>query len=184
MQLILKGRGVELNDRLREYASTKLTRTQRFFERIIKLEAELFEEGNPRGKSHYRCEVVVKTPVQTLRAQGAGADYFAAIDQAADRLERQVKRVKDRLTAHPHRTDNHQLGRLEAEPTDADDGPRIVRTIQTLVKPMPPDEAVLQLEAQGMQFLMFTNAETMAPNVIYRRVDGAYGLIEPRSDRR
>lgn len=177
VQLILKGRGVDLNDRLREYASAKLTKSQRFFDRIIKIEAELSEERNARVKPHYRCEVTVKTPRETMRAHGAGVDYFAAIDQASERLDRQVRKHKDRLTNHGHRVDNH-VESSESSPTEDGLASQIVRTRQTLVKPMSPEEAVLALETQAMQFLLFTSAETLEPSVIYRRSDGGYGLID------
>lgn len=177
MNLILKGRGVELNDRLREYATEKLTRAQKFFERIIKMEVELSQERNPRVKGRHRVEVTVKTPRETLRAHGEGGDYFTAIDQAADRLEKQVKKFKERLSDRNHRAEPS----LEEPPTfeveETDGGPRIVRSRQQLAKPMTPEEAVFELEARGLQFLLFTDADTMGAGVVFRRLDGSFGLI-------
>jgi ribosomal subunit interface protein len=184
VNLILKGRGVELNDRLKDYATEKLTRAQRFFDRIIKMEVELSHERNPRVKESHRVEVTVKTPGETLRAHGGGGDYFSAIDQAADRLEAQVRKFKERRT---NRRGPGSAGlaeaNLEGVPTDAatidgESGPVIVRTPPPLVKPMTPDEAVFELEERHLQFLLFTNAETMGAGVLYRRPDGTYGLIE------
>jgi putative sigma-54 modulation protein len=177
VNLILRGRGIDLNDRLREYASEKLTRSQRFFERIIKMEVELSEERNPRVKARHRVEVTVKTPGETLRAHGEGTDYFAAIDTAADRLESQVKKFKGRLVNRGHRGNNH-LESPMAGGSDPEDGPVIVRQRQVETKPMTPEEAVLELEQGSLQFLLFVNAETMAPGVLYRRPDGSYGLVE------
>ena len=182
MNVILKGRGVDLNERLRGYATDKFTRVQRFFERIIKIDVELSQERNPRVKDRHRVEVTVSTPGETLRATGAGADYFAAIDQAADRLETQVKRHKERFQRRVSRTNSHVPDGAAAYVEDAEDvagaGPVIVRGESTLVKPMSPEEAVLELDETGLQFLLFLNSETMHCAVVYHRSDGAYGLIE------
>lgn len=177
MNLILNGRGIQLNDRLREYATDKFTRAQRFFERIIKIQVEFSEERNPRVRNRHRVEVTVKTPGETLRASGAAGDYFTAIDQAAERLEAQVRKFKERLIHRSHRADNSHEA-FQVATTEGDEGPTIVRQRQIEMKPMTPEEAVLELDTNGLQFLLFTNAETMGTGVLYRKPDGTYGLIE------
>ncbi|HEX9855878.1 MAG TPA: ribosome-associated translation inhibitor RaiA [Acidimicrobiia bacterium] len=187
MNLILTGRGVDLNDRLRGYATDKLTRVERFFDRIIKMEVELSTERNPRVRNGHRVEVVVKTPKDTLHAHGAGGDHFAAIDQAAHRLETQVKKAKARLRNRGQRTNHEPNGRenpgpnSRAAPALDEDGPVIVRLGQPPGKPMAAEEAVLELDSRGLEFWLYTDAETMAPAVVYRRGDGTYGVIEHRS---
>jgi ribosomal subunit interface protein len=182
VNLILSGRGVELDEPLRRYATEKLTRVQRFFDRIIKMEVELRHERNPRVKDPDRVEVTVKTPRETLRVHGEGLDHYAAIDVAADRLEIQIKKHKDRLLARAH---NHRDGRVKAPPVppaDTDDEqPEIVRLRPQVAKPLMPDEARLELDSRGLDFLMFTNAESMRPAVLYRRNGGDLGLIEHES---
>ncbi|MEX0873816.1 MAG: ribosome-associated translation inhibitor RaiA [Actinomycetota bacterium] len=177
MNLILSGRGVDLDDRLREYATEKLTRVQKFFDRIIKMEVELRHERNPRVKDPDRVEIVVKTPGETLRVHGEGADHFAAIDVAADRLERRIKRFKNRLIQRAHRNGKLEEAASFAVNEEADGGPELVRLSQQVVKPLTPDEAILELDTRGLEFLMFTNAESMRAAVLYRRDDG-FGLIE------
>lgn len=177
MNLIVKGRGVDLNDRLRDYATDKFTRAQRFFDRIIRMEVEFSEERNPRVADKHRVDVTVKTPGDTLRASGAAGDYFSAIDRASDRLEAQVKKFKGRLIDRSHRADNH-IESQDLIPAEGDERPVIVRTTQAERKPMTPEEAVMELEDSGMHFLLFTNAETMGPAVLYRRQDGTFGLVE------
>ena len=177
MNLIVKGRGVELNDRLRGYATDKLTKVQRFFERIIQMEVELSQETNPRVREKHKVDVTVKTPRETLRAHGAGGDYFAAIDQAADRLEVQIKKFKDRLNHRGHQRSTRGEQAPTAPPAEAEDEMPLVRVPQQVARPMTPEEALLELDARGLQFLLFTNAETMAAGVVFRR-DGGYGLIE------
>ena len=186
MNLILSGRGVDLDDALRQYATEKLTRVERFFDRIIKMEVELRHERNPRVKDPERCEVVVKTPKQTLRVHGEGLDHFAAIDVAADRLEMQVKKVKERLKDRQHHgSNNHRVASApsaaDTAADDAEDGPVIVRVSPPIDKPLTPEEARLELEERGMQFLVFIDAETMLPSVLYHRPDGDYGLVQAES---
>ena len=179
MNLILSGRGVELDDSLRQYATEKLTRVERFFDRIIKMEVELRHERNPRVKDPDRVEVVVKTPRQTLRVHGEGLDHFAAIDVAVDRLEMQLKKVKERLKDHHNHHGNNNHRAVTAEPEDeAEDEPMIVRVSAPVDKPLTPEEARLELEDRGMQFLVFVDAETMSPSVLYRRPGGDYGLVQ------
>lgn len=173
MNLILSGRGVDLDDSLRGYATEKLTRVQRFFDRIIKMELELTEERNRHGVEH-RAEVIVRTPRETLRAHGEGPDHFAAIDKVSDRLETQLKRVKARLR-------NHREAKpliLDTMPEeDADAAAEIVRVPAQVTKPLTPEEARFELESRGLSFVFFTNAESMRPAVIFKRRTG-FGLIE------
>ncbi len=181
VNLILSGRGVELDDRLRRYATEKLTRVQRFFDRIIKMEVELRHERNRRVKDPERVEVTVKTPGETLRVHGEGIDHFAAIDVAVDRLETQIKKHKSRLLARHHRDARHvpdgSYSRDGSQP-EADGEPDIVRLRPQIAKPLMPEEARLELDARRLSFLLFTNAESMRPAVLYRRDGGNFGLIE------
>lgn len=183
MNLILRTRGTDLNDRLREYAQDKLGRADRIFGRIIKMEVELACEPNPRVKDGHRVEVTAKAPGATLRAHGGGADFYTAIDQAADRLERQLRRFKGRLTDN-HRGRNNSSApasgvpdRVAGENVDGGE-PVITRMEPTAAKPMTPEEAILELEGRGMQFLLYTDSTTLGACVVYRRADGTYGLIE------
>ena len=181
MNLILSGRGVDLDDSLRQYAAEKLARVERFFDRIIKMEVELRHERNPRVKDPNRVEIVVKTPKQTLRVHGEGLDHYAAIDVAADRLEMQVKRLKERLKDHHnHHGNNHRAPVVEADDAE-DEGPVIVRVSPPFDKPLTAEEARLELDERGMQFLVFIDAQTMQPSVLYRRPDGDYGLVQAES---
>ncbi len=175
MNLILSGRGVELDDALRGYVTEKLTRVQRFFDRIIKMEVELTEERNRHGVEH-RAEVIVRTPRETVRAHGEGPDHFAAIDKVSDRLETQLKRVKARLTQHNHR--DAKLTFVDDVPTeDAEDAADIVQLPPQVTKPLTPEEARFELESRGLHFVFFTNAESMRPAVLFKRRTG-FGLIE------
>jgi putative sigma-54 modulation protein len=101
---------------------------------------------------------------------------YASIDLVVEKLEKQIERYKGRLY--------RRLGRQNTEVKAGDnkkeeDGPRIVRTKRFAMKPMSVDEAVMQMNLLGHSFFVFTNADTEKVNVVYRRKDGRYGLIEP-----
>jgi ribosome hibernation promoting factor len=174
VNLILSGRGVSLDEPLRRYATEKLTRVERFFDRIIKMEVELLTHERNRNGQPHRVEVTVQTPRETLRAHGDGIDHFAAIDKAADRLETQLRKLKERLREHPHRQTKAEL----AVPNEVEEEPTVVRRPQQVSKPLSVEEAQLELESRGLGFMLFTDAETMQPAVIYRRPDGRFGVVD------
>lgn len=185
MNLILSGRGVDLSDALRGYASDKLTKAERFSHRIIRIEVDLHQERNPRVKDPSRVEVRVKTPRRTLHVHGEGLDHFAAIDVAADRLEAQLRKRKGRRLlgrGHGGHAEEPAAVPPAAAPavgSDDEDGePTIVRMTSPIDKPLTPEEARLELEDRKLLFLLFTDAESMRPAVLFKRDDGDYGLIE------
>ncbi len=176
VNLILSARGVELDDALRSYAAEKLTRVQRFFDRIIKMEVELLHERNPRVENPERVEVTVKTPTQTLRVHGEGIDHFAAIDVATDRLEMQIKKLKERLVDHHN---HHKVKARAAVTEDADEEETdVVRVDVPVDKPLTLDEARFELDTLGLMFLAYVDAQTMRPAVLFHRNDATYGLID------
>src|SRR6186713_3073893 len=178
MQLEVKGKNVEVSDSIRSYAESKLRRLERQLSDPTVVELELAVERNPSIADNHVAEATVWTKGPVLRAREASGDMKASIDQLVDKLERQVKRYRDKRRPRKHdRPDNVMpepapLERLE-------EGAAIVKTKQFAVKPMAPDEAVLQLELVGHDFFVFRNADSDQVNVVYRRRDGNYGLIEP-----
>jgi ribosomal subunit interface protein len=182
VNLILSGRGVDLDEPLKRYATEKLTRAERFFDRIIKMEVELRHEKNPRVKDPDRVEITVNLPHETLRVHGEGADHYAAIDMAADRLEVQIKKTKERrIDGHRQHHNRDEFAPLLDGQREDEPMPSIVRLPQRTVKPLTPDEAALELDSREIQFLFFTNAESMRAAVIFRRDGGGFGLIEHES---
>jgi putative sigma-54 modulation protein len=178
VRLQVKGKNVEVSDSIRQYAQQKLGKLERQLADPTRVELELAVEKNPSIAANHVAEATIWTKGPILRAREASADHKASIDQLVDKLERQVKRYREkrraRRVAGPVR---------EALPEDAiplEGEPRIVKSKQFAVKPMSPEEAVLQLELVGHDFFVFQNADTMDANVVYRRRDGAYGLIEPQ----
>ena len=171
----MKGRNVEVSDSIRAYAERKLGKLERQIENP-RIELELAVERNPSIAAKHVAEATVWTKGPVLRAREASGDVKASIDQLVDKLERQVTRYRKK--PRRRRAPANELTEPPESPV-GDAEPRIVKTKQFAVKPMTPEEAVLQLELIGHDFFVFRNSEAGAINVVYRRRDGNYGLIEP-----
>ncbi len=177
MQVRLHTRNVSVDERFREMVTSKVGNATRFFDNVGDADVEVNEEQNPRrSQERFRIEVTALAAGQTVRVESAAVSPEAALDQAVDKLEQQLRRLKTRLI---QRSRQPKTPLPSAVPTDADDEPEIVRVKQFIMKPMNTEEAVLQLEMLGHDFFFFRNAESDLPSVLYRRRDGAYGLIEP-----
>jgi putative sigma-54 modulation protein len=189
MQLQIKGKNVEMDDTIRNYAEEKLGKLARHLADPTKVELELSMEKNPSIADNHIAEATIWTKGPTLRARESSVDWRASIDELVSKLERQAKRYRNkRRNHHPHGNSSPQQireGAIEysrGTPVIAGEPePMIVKTKQFPVKPMTPEEAVLQLELIGHDFFVFRNSEADEVAVVYRRRDGNYGLIEPQS---
>jgi putative sigma-54 modulation protein len=178
MRLQVKGRNLEVSEQIRKYAEDKLGKLDRLVADPTRVELELLVEKNPSIHDNHVAEATVWTKGPVLRARESSTDIKASIDQLVDKLERQVKRYREKRREAPRR---HAPPPAEAPPVELDDSATaITKTKQFAVNPMTPDEAVLQLELVGHDFFVFRNAESDGINVVYRRRDGHYGLIEPQ----
>ncbi len=180
MRLQVKGKNVEVSEAIRSYAEEKLGRLERQLADPTRVELELAVERNPSIADNHVAEATVWTKGPVLRAKEASADMRASIDLLVDKLERQVSRYREKRQ-RGHRREN---GRAPAEAgnqmrTTEEGGPVIVKTKQFSLHPMSAEEAVEQLELVGHDFFVFRNSESDEINVVYRRRDGGYGLIEP-----
>lgn len=178
MQLQVKGKHLETNDPIRDYAEEKFRRLERHLADPTKVELELSLEKNPSIANNHIAEATIWTKGPTLRARESSSDWRASIDELVDKLERQAKRYREkRHNHHPHA--NSALAE-SAPVVPGESEPRIVKMKQFPVKPMTSEEAVLQLELIGHDFFVFRNSEVGEVAVVYRRRDGNYGLIEPQ----
>lgn len=179
MRLQVKGKNVEVSDSLRGYAQQKLSKLEKHLSANAQLELELAVERNPSISANQVAEATVWTKGPVIRARETSTDMRASIDLLVEKLERQARRARDKRRRGPSRTNSS--GPPETIPVVADEEePVIVKTKQFAVKPMTPEEAVLQLELVGHDFFVFLDADSSDVNVVYRRRDGNYGLIEPR----
>jgi putative sigma-54 modulation protein len=180
MRLQVKGRNLEISEQIRTYAEEKLGKLDRLVSDPTRVELELAVEKNPSIHDNHVAEATVWTKGPVLHAREASSDMKASIDQLVSKLERQVKRYREKRRVAPRRHARDGGFAAEAAPVEVEeDETTIVKTKQFSVAPMSPEEAVLQLELVGHDFFVFRNAETDTINVVYRRRDGDYGLIEP-----
>jgi putative sigma-54 modulation protein len=172
VRLQVKGRNVDVSESLKTYAQQKLSKLDKHVGDGARLELELAVERNPSISQNQIAEATIWTRGPVLRARETSSDMRASIDQLVDKLERQARRYRDRrrrgAREHP----------AEAAATEREVA--IVKTKQFTIAPMTSEEAALQLELVGHDFFVFQNAETAEVNVLYRRRDGGYGLIEPQ----
>lgn len=173
MRLQVKGKNVEVTESIRTYAEEKLGKLERHLNDPARVELELAVERNPSISQNQVAEATVWTKGPVLRARESSTDMKASIDQLADKLSRQVKRYREKQRRRPARRDAP-----EGSPATDEIQPLIVKTKQFAVKPLTPEEAVLQLELVGHDFFVFRNADSGEVNVVYRRLDGNFGHIE------
>jgi putative sigma-54 modulation protein len=179
VRLQVKGKNVEVSDSLKTYAQEKLGKLDKHLNDAARLELELAVEKNPSISENQIAEATIWTKGPVLRARETSADMRASIDLLVEKLERQARRYRDKRRRGPGRaTANHEPEAIPVVPDE--ENPVIVKTKQFAVKPMSPEEAVLQLELIGHDFFVFQNGDTNDVNVVYRRRDGNYGLIEPQ----
>jgi putative sigma-54 modulation protein len=182
MQMTVKGRNTDVSEKLRAHAQHKLAKVKRFDDRILAMDVEFSEERNPRVTEAHKVEVTVTTKSRLLRAQASAADPVAAVDQVVDRLERQIKKLKGRRVDRTQHAEGVKAMAPPIERHDPDErssGSTFARYKRIEMKPMTSEEAVSQMELLGHDFFLFSNAETQQANVVYRRHNGGYGLIEP-----
>jgi putative sigma-54 modulation protein len=178
VRLQVKGKNLDVTDSLKDYALQKLGKLDKHLHDAARLELELHVEKNPSISQNQVAEATVWTKGPVLRARESSTDMKASIDLLVDKLERQARRYRDKRRRGGRGNHNNVA---EGIPVVADEErPVIVKTKQFAIKPMTPEEAVLQLELIGHDFFVFQNADTSDVNVVYRRRDGNYGLIEPR----
>ncbi len=179
MRLQVKGKNVEVSESIRSYAERKLARLENKLAAPTQVELELAVERNASIAANHVAEATIWTKGPTLRAREASSDMKASIDQLVEKLERQVIRYRDKRRRRAGRDDGGVP--MDATPIENDrPGRGIVKVKQFAVKPMTPEEAVLQLELVGHDFFVFQNADSGEVNVVYRRRDGDYGHIEPQ----
>lgn len=181
MSIIIKGKNIEVTPALRTYAEEKIGKIQKRYNHIIKTEVEFIVEKNPSISANQTVEVTLFTKGPIFRAKESSSDMYASVDVVLEKLERQVEKHKGKVY-HNNRGSGALPEIAIAENSIAEEPIRIVKTKQFAIKPMPPDEAIMQMNLLGHDFFVFTNSETEEVNVVYRRNDDNYGLIEPLGD--
>lgn len=177
MKLNYTGKNMDITDALRDVTNKKLSKLDKYFQEDIVGNVTFSSEKNRKI-----IEVTINLPGTIIRAEESTDDMYVSIDKAVDILERQIRKYKTRLQK---RYKNGQTIRFEnvmpltTNDKEEDEGPKIVRRKRFMLKPMLPEEAVLQMELLRHSFFVYMDAETDEVHVVYKRNDGNYGLIEP-----
>lgn len=174
MRTIISGRNMEVTNALRDTIQSKLGKLDRFFHRELEAQVTLSIE-----KNRHIIEVTIPFNGSILRAEEATEDMYMSVDRVVDKLIRQLEKQKNKLENRAGKYETIRFENIENDRGDLAEESRIVRTKRFLIKPMNSEEAVLQMELLGHNFYVFLDAETDDVNVVYKRKDGDYGLIEP-----
>jgi len=187
MQMSVTFRHMEPSDALKQYVVDKLQRVRRFFPDPIRAQIVLSLE-----RYLHKADIIITLHNGlAIKGKELTEDMYAAIDLVMDKIEKQVRRYKDRITSHRPAAGPEVLVHYEVMEPLAEEQPvarpeaeeraaefKIVKSTKFFAKPMSPDEAIMQMNLLGNDFLVFTNADTRDVNVVYKRADGNYGLIE------
>lgn len=177
MKFTISGKNIDVTPSLRDTIEQKLGKLERYFtpetEIIVTLSVE---------KERQKIEVTIPVKGTIIRSEQVSDNMYVSIDLVEEVIERQLRKYKNKLI------DKHQEGgnfqpEFAVQEDDIDDGEiKIIRTKRFGIKPMFPEDACVQMELLGHNFFVFSNAETDEVNVVYKRKDNTYGLIEPEFD--
>ncbi len=170
MNVIINGRHLEITPALRSYAEEKIGRFDKYLSNISEAVVTLSVE-----KYRHKAEVLLKVNGVKIQAEGKTGEVYSAIDQVVEKLEKQVVKFKEKQ--HDYRKGEKKTAEMPGAP--GMESGSIIKHKRFDMKPMSSEEAVNQMELLDKDFFIFTNERTGDVNVVYRRNDGNYGLIEP-----
>jgi putative sigma-54 modulation protein len=180
VRTIVRGKNLEVPDRVREYVERKFARLERLLDDRTDAIVELSNESHRSASDAHIVDVTLVIDGTTLRSRSTGGSYQAAIDDVVDKVERQAidYREKPRVRSRPEE-EKALLRRIADGTAEGGTEKQIVKTKRFAIEPMFEEDAVAAMEDLGHDFYVFVNAESERVAVLYRRKDGNYGLIEP-----
>jgi ribosomal subunit interface protein len=202
VDIVVKGRNVEVPDHYRQHVADKLQKVERYDQKLIRVDVELFHERNPRQSDYcQRIEITCVSRGPVVRAEACAADFYSALDTAISKLEARLRRAADRRRVHRGRRapvsvaaataplafssagDKHdaaaeRIDGFDVISEESDDQPwHIVREKEHPAEPMTVDDALFHMELLGHDFFLFNDKESGRPSVVYRRRAYDYGVI-------
>jgi ribosomal subunit interface protein len=200
VEIVVKGRNLEVPDHYRQHVADKLDKLERYDQKIIRIDVELFHERNPRQSDNcQRVEITCASRGPVIRAEACAQDFYAALDIAVTKLEGRLRRSADRRRVHRGRRAPVSLGaaapfdptelftaplttalparNARPEPEEDDQPWHIARTKEHPAEPMTVEDALSQMELVGHDFFLFLDKESGRPSVVYRRRAYDYGVI-------
>lgn len=207
VEIVVKGRNVEIPDHYRQHVQDKLAKLERYDHKLIRLDVELFHEPNRRQATKcQRVEITGRSAGPAIRAEATAQDFYSALDAAMDKVESRLRRAADRRRVHHGRRTPISvaaataplakefsaglMGKLEPPSTNGHSAqsqadqfaveenlPGVVRRKEHTAKPMTTDQALFEMELVGHDFYLFHDVDSGRPSVVYRRKGYDYGLI-------
>jgi ribosome hibernation promoting factor len=177
LQIVAKN-NVEISETMRAYVDKKVGKLDRYLPTLGEGKVEISREGTKLPEQRFTVQVTLDSKGVLIRAQEKSKDMRAAIDKVVDVLSKRIERYKGKLYDKSRGVSLARQG-AAIEEEEIEPSRRVVKTKHFLVKPMPIDEAMSQMELLGHDFFLFVDADTDRLNLLYRRDDGNYGLIEP-----
>lgn len=167
----IRGENVEVTESIRDYVIKRISKLEKFFEDNVEANAHVNLKVYPNKT--FKVEVTIPLPYLTLRAEETSSDMYGSIDLVTDKLERQIRKYKTKVNRKSREKGYKNMDFVpDVEDEPVSDDLKIVRTKQISLKPMDPEEAVLQMDMLGHDFFVFEDAETNGTSVVYRRKDG------------
>jgi putative sigma-54 modulation protein len=184
MEMQITGKNLDISTANRSYITRKLDKANRLLNKIEAFEVVASEEKTRSPDQRFIMQVTINNKGTILRGEERGQDLYTAIDKVAEVMTRQIEHYKGKLPKSRRRrtgsirTSNNREAAIESE-EQVPEGPHLVKTKHFEVKPMDIDEAIDQMVLLGHDFFLFNNTENNKINLVYKRKDGNYGLIEP-----
>jgi putative sigma-54 modulation protein len=184
MDVVVVGKHTEVDAELRAHTLEKLDRISKFANDVRRIDVDYGEHRTRKVGDSHTCEILVHVNHHLVKGTASAAEHPAALDIALDKVEQQMRRLHERRVHRRNGARSRAARADEAAAGDVDQneasdvGPSIVKTKEFEVKPMDPEEAALQMELLGHDFFVFRSTENGRAAVLYRRRDGALGLIE------
>ncbi|WP_332650921.1 ribosome hibernation-promoting factor, HPF/YfiA family [Lysinibacillus sp. 54212] len=175
----IRGENIEVTPAIRDYVESKVEKVERYFNEDVNANANV----NLKVYNDKQTKVEVTIPMKnvTLRAEERHDDMYAAVDLIVDKLERQIRKHKTKVNRKFREREGSGIyfaNVSQGGPSVEEEEYTVVRTKQFDLKPMDQEEAILQMNMLGHDFYIFTDAESESTNIVYKRRDGKYGLIE------
>ncbi|MBN2329730.1 MAG: ribosome-associated translation inhibitor RaiA [Candidatus Omnitrophica bacterium] len=181
VQLSIVGRNIEVTEAIKDYVEKRLQKLKKYFPYVVDVHVVLYTQ-----KINQTVEITILANRFTIHGEERSPDLYASIDMVIDKMDAQLKKYKERLIQKHQRQQRKEealklnisvFEREELEESNPE--PEVIHTQRLAIKPMSVDEAVMQMDLINQDFLVFRNAASDGVNVLYRRKDGQYGLIEP-----
>jgi len=176
MEIIIRGDKLKITSAMSDYINEKLEKLEKYLEHSDTVRANVIVKVRNHEQ---KVEITIPLKSFILRSEETQEDFYAAVDKTIDKLERQIRKNKTKIMAKQSKTYyDFNFANVEIE-EKAEEEQKIVKRKTVEVKPMSAEEAILQMDLLKHNFFVFLNADTEEVNVVYKRKDANYGLIEP-----